>query len=456
MTLPYSLQQNGVAERKNRSLVEMARSMLVEQDLPLKLWAEAVYTSAYLQNRLPSKAIEDDVTPMEKWCGHKPNVSHLRMFESICYMHIPDQKRRKLKAKAKCGILIGYSNQTKGYRVFLLEDEKVEVSRDVVFQEDKKWDWDKQEEVKKTFVMSINDIQESRDQQETSSHVLSQIDDHANNGEGETSSHVLSQVNDQEERETSESPKRYKSMKEILEKAPRMENEEAAQFIKACLVANEEPQTYDEARGDKEWEEAMNEETRMIEKNRTWKLVDKPEKKNVISVKWIYKIKTDASGNHVKHKARLVARGFSQEYGIDYLETFAPVSRYDTIRALLAYAAQMEWRLYQMDVKSVFLNGELEEVYVTQPPGFVIEGKEEKVLRLYKALYGLKPAPRAWYERIDFYFIQNGFARSMNDAALYIKKKGEDVLIVSLYVDDLIIIGSNTHLIINIQEEHEG
>ena len=114
MTLPYSPQQNGAAERKNRSLVEMARSMLVEQDLPLKLWAEAVYTSAYLQNRLPSKAIEDDVTPMEKWCGHKPNVSHLRMFGSICYVHIPDQKRRKLDAKAKCGILIGYSNQTKG------------------------------------------------------------------------------------------------------------------------------------------------------------------------------------------------------------------------------------------------------------------------------------------------------------------------------------------------------
>jgi len=145
VTLPYSPQQNGAAERKNRSLVEMARSMLVEQDLPLKLWAEAVYTSAYLQNRLPSKAIEDDVTPMEKWCGHKPNVSHLRIFGSICYVHIPDQKRRKLDAKAKCGILIGYSNQTKGYRVFLLEDEKVEVSRDVVFQEDKKWDWDKQE-----------------------------------------------------------------------------------------------------------------------------------------------------------------------------------------------------------------------------------------------------------------------------------------------------------------------
>ncbi|CAA7014800.1 unnamed protein product [Microthlaspi erraticum] len=459
VTLPYSPQQNGAAERKNRSLVEMARSMIVEQDLPLKLWAEAVYTSTYLQNRLPTKAIEDDVTPMEKWCGHKPNVSHLRLFGSICYVHIPDQKRRKLDAKAKRGILIGYSNQTKGYRVFILEDEKVEVSRDVIFEEDKKWDWEKQE-VKKNFFLPINEAQEPRDQS----------NDRGTNGEG-ASNNINDQVdqvsdafnqlqiseeegqNSGAEGDSSTPPRKFKSMKRILEKAPRLVYEEADQVIEDCLLAHEEPQTYDEACGNEEWEEAMKEEIEMIEKNKTWKLVDKPEKKNVISVKWIYKIKTYANGNHIKHKARLVARGFSQEYGVDYLETFAPVSRHDTIRALLAYAAQMEWRLYQMDVKSAFLNGELEEeVYITQPPGFVIEGKEEKVLRLYKALYGLKQAPRAWYGRIDSYFIQNGFERSMNDAALYIKKKGGDVLIVSLYVDDIIITGNNVRLINSFKE----
>ncbi|CAA7051764.1 unnamed protein product [Microthlaspi erraticum] len=138
VTLPYSPQQKGAAERKNRSLVEMARTMLAEQDLPFKFWAEAVYTSAYLQNRLPSRAIEGDLTPMEKWCGHKPNVSHLKVFGSICYVHIPDQRRRKLEAKAKRCIFIGYSNQTKGYRVFNLENEKIEISRDVEFEEEKK------------------------------------------------------------------------------------------------------------------------------------------------------------------------------------------------------------------------------------------------------------------------------------------------------------------------------
>lgn len=182
--------------------------------------------------------------------------------------------------------------------------------------------------------------------------------------------------------------------------------------------------------------------------------MDKPEKKNIIGVKWIYRIKTDANGNPTKYKARLVARGLAQEYGVDYLETFAPVSRHDTIRAILALAAQMKWKLYQMDVKSAFLNGELEEeIYVTQPPGFEVKGEEDKVLRLRKALYGLKQAPRAWYGRIDSYFLKHGFQRSMHDAALYVMKKAKDILIVSLYVDDIIITGNNSQLIEKFKED---
>ena len=140
----------------------------------------------------------------------------------------------------------------------------------------------------------------------------------------------------------------------------------------------------------------------MIDKNRTWSLMEKPENKNVISVKWIYRMQTDANGVPFKYKARLVASGFSQEYGVDYLETFAPVSRHDTIRVVLALAAQKKWKLYQMDVKSAFLNGELkEEIYVAQPPGFIVKGEEENVLRLRKALYGLKQTPQASYEKIN-------------------------------------------------------
>ncbi|KAK4405981.1 Retrovirus-related Pol polyprotein from transposon RE2 [Sesamum angolense] len=168
----------------------------------------------------------------------------------------------------------------------------------------------------------------------------------------------------------------------------------------------------------------MEEEIKMIEKNNTWELADRPKDKEVIGVKWIYKTKLIADGSIQKHKARLVAKGYSQLPGIDYTETFAPVARLDTIRALIAIAANKKWKIYQMDVKSAFLNGYIdEEIYVEQPKGFIVKGSEEKVLRLKKALYGLKQAPRAWYSRIDKYFMDRGFRRSLSEPTLYIKSQ---------------------------------
>ena len=154
----------------------------------------------------------------------------------------------------------------------------------------------------------------------------------------------------------------------------------------------------------------MKEEIIAIEKNKTWQLVDLPKDKEVNGLKWVYKTKYGEDGSITRHKARLVAKGYSQQPGIDFNETFAPVVRMKTIRTTLAVAAQLELKVFQLDVKSAFLNGELkEEVYVEQPEGFVIRGKENKVYRLQKALYGLKQAPRAWNCKINNYFIQNGF-----------------------------------------------
>ena len=184
----------------------------------------------------------------------------------------------------------------------------------------------------------------------------------------------------------------------------------------------------------------MDDEIATIEKNNTRELVDLPKNKEVIGLKWVYKTKYKEDGSIQKHKARLVAKGYSQQPRIDFNETFAPVARMETIRIVLALAAQMELPIYQLDVKSAFLNGELqEEVYVEQPEGYVIKGKEDKVYRLHKALYGLKQAPRAWNSKIDSYFQKNKFQRSQNEPSLYIKKEGtKDFLIVCLYVDDLI------------------
>eukprot|EP00253_Pinus_taeda_P007479 PITA_07479 len=164
----------------------------------------------------------------------------------------------------------------------------------------------------------------------------------------------------------------------------------------------------------------MNEEIGAIEKSKTWELVDLPEGKDAIGVKWVYKTKSNAEGKIDRHKARLVVKGYKQQQGRDYDETFAPVARMETVRIVLSIAAQHKWKIYQMDVKFAFLNGVLkEEVYVEQPSGYEVYGQEHKVCKLKKALYGLKQAPRAWYSRIDAYLIENDdLIFTSNDASL--------------------------------------
>ncbi|KAI5328240.1 hypothetical protein L3X38_027637 [Prunus dulcis] len=215
-----------------------------------------------------------------------------------------------------------------------------------------------------------------------------------------------------------------------------------------CKMSIIEPESYNEATKDEAWNKAMTEEISIIEKNSTWELVDRPSSKPIVGVKWIYKTKLNLDGSIQKHKARLVAKGYTQKPGIDCNETFAPVARLDTIRTLIPLAAQKGWKLCQLDVKSAFLNGILEEeVYVDQPEGFVIKGAEDKVYRLRKALYGLKQAPRAWYSEIDTCLTQCGFHRSPSEATLYVRaKEGVGTLIVSIYVDDIVYTGSSDEM----------
>ena len=199
------------------------------------------------------------------------------------------------------------------------------------------------------------------------------------------------------------------------------QNEEVDQISNFAIIACD-PVDFDEAVKKDVWIKAMDEEIDAIERNNTWNLVDLPEDKNCIGVKWIYKTKLNADGDVEKYKAILVAQGFSQQPGIDYNETFAPVAIIDMVRMVLAIAAHNKWYVHQMDVMSAFLNGSLEEeVYVRQPPGYEVDGQEEKVYRLKKALYGLKQEPRVWYNTIDEYLNGEGFSRSPSEPTLYTK-----------------------------------
>ncbi|KAM2792749.1 hypothetical protein PS2_004362 [Malus domestica] len=184
----------------------------------------------------------------------------------------------------------------------------------------------------------------------------------------------------------------------------------------------------------------MKEEIHAIEKNDTWELTKLPPNQKAITVKWVYKIKCTADGSVDRYKSRLVAKGYKQKYGVDYDEVYAPVVRLDTARLLISLAAHHKWKIYQLDVKSAFLNGVLEEeMYVEQLEGFQVQGEEEKVYRLNKALYGLKQAPRAWNSRIDNYLHQNGFQKYPYEHSVYMKNGTKwEFLIICLYVDDLL------------------
>lgn len=216
-------------------------------------------------------------------------------------------------------------------------------------------------------------------------------------------------------------------------------------LIHFALYADCDPVSYEEAAQQSKWRKAMDDEIVAIEKNDTWELVELPEGMKTIGVKWVYKTKLKENGELDKHKARLVAKGYKQEFGIDYKEVFAPVARHDTIRLVISLAAQNSWPIFQLDVKSAFLHGELKEhVFVTQPPGYVKTGEEYKVYKLKKALYGLKQAPRAWYSRIEAYFLKTGFVKCPYEHTLSIKYENNGkLLIVCLYVDDLIYTGND-------------
>ncbi|GJW65225.1 retrovirus-related pol polyprotein from transposon TNT 1-94 [Tanacetum coccineum] len=214
-----------------------------------------------------------------------------------------------------------------------------------------------------------------------------------------------------------------------------------------AFLTSVEPKNYKDALTQACWIEAMQEELHEFERLEVWELVPPPDKAFVISLKWIYKVKLDELGGILKNKARLVARGYRQEEGIDFEESFAPVARLEAIRIFLAFAAHMNMVIYQMDVKTAFLNGNLrEEVYVSQPDGFVDPDKPNYVYKLKKALYGLKQAPRAWYDMLSSFLISNDFSKGSVDPTLFIRREGKELLLVQIYVDDIIFAASTPEL----------
>ncbi|GJU64890.1 zinc finger, CCHC-type containing protein [Tanacetum coccineum] len=433
LTAPYSPQQNGVVERRNRTVLSTTRSMMKAMKLPVNFWVEAVIHAIYILNRIPTRAMEDK-TPYEALYNRKPNLENLRIFGCTAYAKITIPHLKKLDDRSIPMIYLGVEEGSKACRLYDPITKKKHVSRDVKFMETKPWDWNKGEEdtsTQDTFWTSF--VVEGVDN-ENATPVNIEINDNIENPYQEQDP-----INDPNSPIT---PSTYNYNPHSEEEATTSSTKNSGNIFDH-VPAREEPRNYKEASTDKKWIEAMEIELDSINKNNTWTLTTLPPNQKAIGLKWVFKTKRDAKGNIIKYKARLVAKGYVQEQGIDFDEVFAPVARIETVRLILALAAYHGWQVHHLDVKSAFLHGDLkEEVYVTQPEGFVQQGNSGKVYKLTKALYGLRQAPRAWNVKLDQTLKSLDFKKCNLEQAVYTKRSKTSTLIVGVYVDDLIITGT--------------
>ncbi|GKB48192.1 putative ribonuclease H-like domain-containing protein [Tanacetum coccineum] len=571
-------QQNGVAERKNRTLIEAARTMLADSFLPNTFWAEAVSTACYVLNRVLVTKPQNK-TPYELVTGKIPIISYIRPFG--CHVTILNtiDHLGKFEGKSDEGFLVGYSLQSKAFRVYNLETKRVEENLHITFLENKPnvagkgptWLFDLD------YLTDLMNYQPVRLDNQASKHAGPQeanqnagtkenIDASDSPIEAESaqdyfvlpiwSSYTLTVKSSK----ASEEPIKHHDFQQVdkenqvfldeLERLKRQEQDatdaaedlrkEFAQETKdlllqtgaakasstnivntastpvstaspygglsftdltntdqddseipaleeiydnptdgiftnssyddegavadftnlepvvnqrrnnhkdfqhclfACFLSQNEPKKISEALEDESWVDAMQEELLQFKIQKVWILVDLPYGKKAIGTKWVYRNKKDERGVVVRNKARLVAQGHRQEEGIDYDEVFAPVARIEAIRIFLAFASYMGFIVYQMDVKSAFLYGKIdEEVYVSQPPGFIDPKYPKKVYKVVKALYGLHQAPRAWYATLSTFLLKNGYRRGTIDKTLFIKKDKHDIILVQVYVDDIMVL----------------
>ncbi|KAL1540760.1 Retrovirus-related Pol polyprotein from transposon TNT 1-94 [Salvia divinorum] len=414
--------------------------MLFHAGLTRKFWAEAVNTACYLINCGPHTGI-DCKTPYEVWYQIPADYSLLRIFGCTVYYHVSEGK---LDPRAKKGVFVGYGDGVKGYRIWSPSENRVILSRNVVFDENSMLNSvvksisaedsssvDKQVKLQITHDESESQLQGGEDQHSPDETETTTPDVHP---EARQTSIAIDRV-----RRTGVKPPLRYGFEDMMAYALQVANEVEDE------PSTEEPSTYKEAVSGSErakWLAAMGEEMESLWKNLTWELVKRPKRRKIVTCKWIFKKKEGTTPDEgVRYKARLVARGFMQKEGVDYNEIFSPVVRHTSIRVLLAMVAHHDLELEQLDVKTAFLHGMLEEdIYMTQPEGFMVSGKEDYVCKLKKSLYGLKQSPRQWYKRFDSYMIQLGYSRSLYDCCVYHNKADDGSMIyLVLYVDDMLI-----------------
>lgn len=444
-TVPYTPEQNGTSERMNRTLVEKTRSMLEDSGVNKRLWGPAVQTAAFLANRSPASAIDSKKTPFEIWNGQKPDVKRLRVFGADVYVHIPKECRKKLDAKSWRGTFVGYT--TNGYRIWNPVRKEIVTARDVIFVEERDRSVQQVNEDSgndKLWIprLEADDEGAQDDQPEEDSEVEETEEDNFDSADEQLDEPAV-------EDGVADEGRRPQRRRDVPRWHADYELDYTGFALNATSFVENLPASLAEMRKREDWphwEQAVREEMDSLTKNDTWTMAKLPEGRKPISCKWVFKVKRSNDGGADRYKARLVARGFSQRHGFDYSETYSPVAKLDTIRAVLAVANQERWHIHQMDVRTAFLNGKItEEIYMTPPEGY--KHNSGLVCRLNRALYGLKQSSRAWNQRFDQFMQELGYRRSTNDPCLYVKGSGSTLIVLILYVDDILVASPNLALV---------
>lgn len=447
LTAPYTPQQNGVAERLNRTLVEKAKCLLFDADLPKHFWAEAIHMAAFLYNNSVNSS--GKTTPHQLYTGKKSDLTNLKVFGTEVMVHVPDKMRRKWDQKSEKMVFVGYDDNTKGYRCIDKKTGKLRVSRDVKFlDKSEKVILNLDDDATEHFEGKIN-IGTSEPTQDESVIIVDDSiyeETETSSSNDESSYENLDDSNDPDYEPSDETIKEAEE-DESKDHSPHKNGKQRKVNPSPLNLTNYaffvEPQTLKAATSDDDadkWIQAINEEMHSHKLNGTWTLTNLPEGKKAIKSKWVFKIKRNQMGEISRYKARLVVKGCSQKPGIDYTETFAPVVRYSSLRFLFALAVKYRLNCYQLDAITAFIQGEVtEELYMEQPEGF--NDGTKRVCKLNRALYGLKQAGRLWNLKLDSALSKFGLQKCKSDPCIYFNNERD--VFVAVYVDDLLIFFKN-------------
>jgi transposase InsO family protein len=503
VSCPHTPQQNGVAERKHRHLVQCALALLSQSTLPMSYWSYAISTAAHLINKLPTPNLSNK-SPWETLYHTLPDFTYLKTFGCQCFPLLTPYTAHKLYPKTAPCIFLGYPTHSKGYYCLDPTTLRIYVSRHVLFNESTFPGLKHSTDQHTASIQSaenwlhnllllhscdhtpiVTTIPSQESSSLPSSHSNTSTSDTlpmpmpmpiplpqpvaalnlsdsplptgfspqpssrstVQNPLASTSHSPLPLVNTNDPTIPSSTP--------ITNPPPPLQHhmqtrskhgifKPKVSYAAQIDYTTTEPTSYTNASKHSQWCTAMDEEFQALQKQGTWSLVPLPATKNVVGCKWVYKLKHNSDGSIARYKARLVAKGFHQQQGIDFDETFSPVIKPPTVRLILSLAISLQWPLRQLDVKNAFLHGTLKEkVYMTQPQGYIDPTHPNLVYKLHKSIYGLKQAPRTWFDSFTSQLLHLGFTASTADSSLFIYKNESVIAYLLLYVDD-IVLTSNT------------